>query len=338
VECTVYEDTGSFSLEDGVKFDADGDGDDDGEIDDPADPAIDPPPAPAPAPRMSTPMPPVASGPPPTPAEPPPGAFPLAAPTPTARTPQNDLAAPTVATPDATFHAKPLPWLWIGLAGAAVVVLLIGIIVSQLGGSKASAGSGSGSASAAKLPTVPPPAVAPDAGAPAITDSADAAVADVTDPGKPDIPVVAGTGDCEITVTSTPDEATVLVEGRNVGKTPLTTPIECGSSKIVVDRNRYERYEKKVRVRAGSPETLAVRLQRPAHSLRITSKPPGATVKVGRHSAGKTPVSVKVHGYETVKITATLKGYETWSSSLYIKPDTTSVNANLKRIPKKKTR
>jgi hypothetical protein len=357
VECTVYESTGQFVLgENGL-------------LNQLAEPAFEPPAAPpAAAPAAAAP----AATSPPTPV-PTPTPVPAAAMTPSppppamlAQEPQAPASLPDWARPQATpppqpravqvaspAAADPLDLelerrrrkrLGMILAGIAALGLAVGVIASQCGGggdnARASAPGVDATAGkavppdaavAAKIPDpVPDPVPVPDPDAVPDPDPEPA-----EDPGAVPPPIALGPDDCEVVVMTSPPGAKVRHGGRRLGETPLRAVVPCGAGKLSISYRRYASVERAIAPRPGEPAEVNVRLERPEKKVTIRSNPPGATISVNGKVLGKAPVSARVKAFSAYKVKAELAGYQTWSQKVYVKKDSRTFTATMKKSKKK---
>jgi hypothetical protein len=100
------------------------------------------------------------------------------------------------------------------------------------------------------------------------------------------------TGD--LTVESTPAGASVIIEGKDRGLTPLSLKLPPGSYDVEL-RSGKERHVVAARVTAGAMSAQHVVLRTGASSrgqLRVTSDPPSATVAVDGRHRGRTPLLI----------------------------------------------
>jgi PEGA domain-containing protein len=99
----------------------------------------------------------------------------------------------------------------------------------------------------------------------------------------------------ELTVESTPAGASVLIEGKDRGRTPVSLTLPPGSYEVELRRG-MERYVVPARVTAGAMSAQHVVLRAggaPSRGqLRVTSDPPSATVAVDGRLRGRTPMLV----------------------------------------------
>jgi hypothetical protein len=122
----------------------------------------------------------------------------------------------------------------------------------------------------------------------------------------------------QIAVTSLPAGASVIHDGRTIGKTPLTSAFPCGPAKIAINYRRYERVDKAISPRPGAPSSVDVRLERPIRKVTFRSRPPGATITVDGRSVGTAPVTTRVRAFTSVEVRAELAGYQPWSQKIYL--------------------
>ncbi|MCC6993055.1 MAG: PEGA domain-containing protein [Deltaproteobacteria bacterium] len=248
------------------------------------------------------------------------------------------------------------------LAGFAVVAVLAIVIIFGFGGDKKKKGGASPSPSVAALasPSASPEATdepAPSASAspaastspdkspppsasasPSPTPVASASPAPSASPASSPspIPLTTGGGDCIVSVKSD-REATVIIRGKKLGDTPQEVPAPCGAPlKVVISHPRYEKFEQTVTPTAGEPTVVSAALERPVAKLRISSTPPGASVRIDGKSAGTTPTTATVKGFSQMKIELSLSGYKSYSTRTYIKGRSGSVNAKLESTKKVK--
>jgi serine/threonine-protein kinase len=136
-------------------------------------------------------------------------------------------------------------------------------------------------------------------------------------------PATSGT----LRVTSEPEGARVLVDGRARGRSPLELgELGFGRYQVRVEQPGYEPEERRVELDAGAPAAeLRLTLRRraaaratPAGAADFVSTPAGAAVSVDGRPAGTTPL----RGYRLQpgrrRVEIALEGHETWSSTLEV--------------------
>ena len=170
--------------------------------------------------------------------------------------------------------------------------------------------------------TAPPLAAAPP--------KASAAAA----PKPAETTAVARTG--RITVRTTPDGARVTIDGRDVGKAPLTIPnLGRGTYTVRVMRDGYSPVERRVAITADQPtSTLTLNLARasgtaprpapPEPAAQQTadvffeSRPTGATVFIDGKRIGTTPVALPSVRAGSHAVRFELSGHRPWTASIRV--------------------
>ena len=99
----------------------------------------------------------------------------------------------------------------------------------------------------------------------------------------------------QVTVKSVPDGATVTVDDKELGRTPLETRLDAGHYALAIVHPQFRRFESPITVRAGEPLAVGpVELGLPDGTLIVRSNPSGADVSIGGRYRGRTPLSVPV--------------------------------------------
>ena len=112
-------------------------------------------------------------------------------------------------------------------------------------------------------------------------------------------------------VRSTPNIATVKVDGKEVGTTPIEVELLIGSHNVTISKDGYTSENRSVTINEAATTTLDVTLSEGNGTLSVTSSPTGAMVYVDGRYAGVTPlkqqlpsgshsVEVKRSGYNSV--------------------------------------
>ena len=135
-------------------------------------------------------------------------------------------------------------------------------------------------------------------------------VAPPEDPSPPELPQT-----IPWAIKSTPSGATVKINGKRVGTTPLSTPISLDGKSLAVEVSKegFETVNKSVTAKENIT-ALIVELDAtgPAtKSWTITSDPPGAKIVLNGKNLGSAPVTVEVPlDGKTLSISATANGYK----------------------------
>jgi serine/threonine protein kinase len=124
-----------------------------------------------------------------------------------------------------------------------------------------------------------------------------------------------------LVIKTLPEGATVLVDGKEKGVTPLYLKnVEHGLHTIKFTKNCFSSVEKKVDITASKTIDVNAKLQSICGSLMVKSSPEGATVLVDGKEKGVTPLYIDniKKGDRIIKLIK--KGFETENKIVSIKP------------------
>jgi formylglycine-generating enzyme required for sulfatase activity len=115
----------------------------------------------------------------------------------------------------------------------------------------------------------------------------------------------------DVSVTSEPAGAQVLVNGEVRGATPLTTQILAGNHPLELRLEGFKPWTTDVQVKANEPVKLGpIKLGLPDARLSVRSEPAGAAVTVAGVYRGQTPVTLELRPDIAQTIALTRPGYE----------------------------
>jgi formylglycine-generating enzyme required for sulfatase activity len=118
-------------------------------------------------------------------------------------------------------------------------------------------------------------------------------------------------GWAEISLQSEPPGASVLVDGKSVGTTPLTLKLLAGDHDLDVQADRFKSWHTRLAVTANQPQELeTIRLQPADGKLAVRTEPSGANVMLGKIFAGQTPLKLELTANQTHLIHISKAGYE----------------------------
>jgi hypothetical protein len=127
-------------------------------------------------------------------------------------------------------------------------------------------------------------------------------------------------------IQSSPSGASVYLDDRLRGHTPLTVGVTPGPHQLELDRKRYTR----ARVEVRAPGRVVVPLERPPATLRVLSTPPGAEVRLRGRAVGTTPLELPVAGYESYELEIAHDGHLR-RRRVYLKPPLDTVEVSFSR-------
>ena len=124
----------------------------------------------------------------------------------------------------------------------------------------------------------------------------------------------------DVTLSSSPAAADVLVDDEKIGQTPLTAPILQGPHVIVVKLAGYKGWKKALTVTANQPLTLPEITLQPADAVvQISSSPAGAGVTVDGDYKGQTPLEVALMPDKTAVVKLFKQGYKETSRNIKVR-------------------
>lgn len=113
-----------------------------------------------------------------------------------------------------------------------------------------------------------------------------------------------------LNVRSFPSNGTVLVDGQQVGTTPLVlTRVTPGTHTIVIQLSGWEDWTGTAAAVKGSTTQVIANLKHGVYALAVTSTPPGATVTLDGTNKGVTPVTIAGLKPRNYNVVVTLRGY-----------------------------
>ena len=125
-----------------------------------------------------------------------------------------------------------------------------------------------------------------------------------------------------INLKSNPSNAKALIDGREVGTTPISiTDLKPGTHQVEARMDGYYDWRESVEIVPGKEIELTATLQFRIGSLNINSNPSEAKILIDSREIGVTPKTITdlkpgTHNVEIMK-----GGYEIWNESVDIIPD-----------------
>jgi hypothetical protein len=142
----------------------------------------------------------------------------------------------------------------------------------------------------------------------------------------------AADGACKVSVTSTPGGADIVVAGKKVGVTPAELELPCGSeTKLTLRKAKFTTSSRAVTPVDGKPNRVAMKLVKPAFTLKVTSTPSGATITAGGRTMGVTPTMISLPAFEPSAIVLSKPGYASDSKTVTPKANNTSHHVTLQK-------
>ena len=132
-----------------------------------------------------------------------------------------------------------------------------------------------------------------------------------------------------VDITSSPNIATVMIDGKKVGETPLDRELIIGKHIISISKDGYNSVTREVIIKKGETTTVDVTLSHGMGELEVRSTPSGAMVMIDSKSEGFTPLTKELSpGSHTVYISKS--GYKSVTRNVNIEGGkTTPLNISL---------
>ena len=115
----------------------------------------------------------------------------------------------------------------------------------------------------------------------------------------------------DVAISSIPEGASVIVDGKSAGRTPITIELPKGTYQLQISAEGYKTWQKQLSVLPNQPQALeAIRLEPADGTLALKTRPAGANVTVGQRFVGKTPLTVQISANTQHEIRISKAGYE----------------------------
>lgn len=188
------------------------------------------------------------------------------------------------------------PWM----VGAFAAGIACGVLAMWIARPSMSRGAPMQAPHVAAAPTIPAPANAPQ-------------------------PAAAPAAEVALTVVTRPPGATVLIDGKPAGESPIAARVIVGKHHITASKERYVTATATVE----APGTARLSLERPTATLRIVSTPPGAQVAISGAVRGRTPAEIKLPAFESYDVQLGLDGSKPWRRSVYLRAPSRNLEVRL---------
>ena len=125
-----------------------------------------------------------------------------------------------------------------------------------------------------------------------------------------------------VTINSVPSDATILINGKEIGTTPVNiTDPDPGAYLVEVRMDGYETWNESIDIKPGKEITITADLKIKAGSINVTSNPSDAVIHIDSKNIGNTPETITdlIPGMHLVEVK--MEGYEIWSENVEVKGD-----------------
>lgn len=115
----------------------------------------------------------------------------------------------------------------------------------------------------------------------------------------------------DITISSVPLDAKVLIDGKPFGKTPLNIQMLPGSYLLEISSENFKTYKHRLNVKPNEPQEIKdIRLQPADGKLAIKTVPSGADILIDGNFIGQTPLTVDLSPDKQHAVQISKAGYE----------------------------
>jgi len=123
----------------------------------------------------------------------------------------------------------------------------------------------------------------------------------------------------DVTVSSQPAGAAILVDGEAAGTTPATVEIMQGERQLILQLPGYADWQQELELEAGQPMDLGlVELQPAAGLLELASVPAGANVTLDGEFRGQTPLTLELTPDRAHRLAVFKPGYRRHTSTVQL--------------------
>jgi formylglycine-generating enzyme required for sulfatase activity len=136
----------------------------------------------------------------------------------------------------------------------------------------------------------------------------------------------------DITVSSLPLDADVLIDGKSLGKPPLQTQLLPGSYLLEIHADGFKTWKQRLNVKPNEPQEIKdIRLQPADGKLAINTKPAGANIIIDGTFVGQTPMTLYLSPEKPHVVLLSKAGYEKTNRNVQVASAVSKeLNVNLK--------
>jgi len=138
----------------------------------------------------------------------------------------------------------------------------------------------------------------------------------------------------DVTVSSVPQGATLKIDGKSFGNTPLRIQLAAGAYLLEISADLHKTWTHRLVVKPNDPlEIKDIRLQPADGKLAVKTKPSGASVMIGGTFMGQTPLVVDLSPNTDHVVRISKPGYEKATRNVNV-PSATSIRLDVDLKPR----
>jgi len=127
-----------------------------------------------------------------------------------------------------------------------------------------------------------------------------------------------------VSITSSPEGASIHVDGKELGTTPATLEIMAGEHDVALSLTGYVTASNKLQISAGESLQLPeITLREPPGHVQLNTRPRGATVTLDGEYLGRSPLTVSLTPRKVHHLKLELPGHKTMTRKISLPPGQT---------------